>query len=346
MSIPLFDSLDEMWINAAQTIIQHGELTGSRDGETKEILGYVGRLADPRANFMFNPIRKQSPAYAAIELLWYLSGTASVELLLPYAPQYKRFADSAGEAFGAYGARWKYVGGLTAMDRLGPEDHNTWPTGKMPKENTRSQLDAIIKLLKEKQETRQAIMVMWRSYDLLHAIIGDQKDLPCTLALNFIVRNGKLNMIATMRSNDLWLGFTNDIYCFCCIQQIVAQALGLELGWYQHQATSLHYYLRNAEKVLLAASPPAFQTEPLAVQPTMVKLNDQIPVMLELEKYTREKKLMSEHTLGLPPRSLFELLVSMTATKWASNRDSLLSRIKIISPVMAAYVEEHFNVDS
>lgn len=103
-------------------------------------------------------------------------------------------------------------------------------------------------------QTRQAVVTMWSAGDLPHAIARDHADLPCTLALQFILRDRKLHCIATMRSNDAWLGLPYDVFAFTCLQRLVAQAVGAELGTYTHQVGSMHLYDRNRDRALEAAS--------------------------------------------------------------------------------------------
>ena len=71
------------------------------------------------------------------------------------------------------------------------------------------------------------------------------KDLPCTISLQYLIREGALHCIVYMRSNDLWLGFPYDVFCFTAFQTKLAMELGVKLGTYTHIAGSLHLYERN-----------------------------------------------------------------------------------------------------
>jgi len=62
------------------------------------------------------------------------------------------------------------------------------------------------------------------------------------LSLHFQIVDNKLCMTVNMRSNDLWFGFCNDQYCFSKLQGLVAEKLGIEVGWYYHFASNLHLY--------------------------------------------------------------------------------------------------------
>jgi hypothetical protein len=108
-----------------------------------------------------------------------------------------------------------------------------------------TQLFSVIETLQTSPETRQAVLSIWHPMDAYEVAKARRKDIPCTLSLQFLVREGRLNLIVTMRSNDIWLGLPYDIFCWTTLQAFIAEELGLGMGWYQHQAGSLHLYEYN-----------------------------------------------------------------------------------------------------
>ncbi len=44
-----FENLDGMWLDMITTVVQEGQRCEARNGGSQEVLGYVGRIADPRA---------------------------------------------------------------------------------------------------------------------------------------------------------------------------------------------------------------------------------------------------------------------------------------------------------
>lgn len=312
--IAQYETLDELFLDAAQGLLEHGAELESRDGPTMEICGYTARLLNPHAHFVFNPERNLSPAYAAAELIWYLAGKDDPAMILEYAPQYERFCnrreDGSLYAHGHYGARWSHT-----------------------LENGRTQLATVIRTLKKNPESRQAILTCWdRDTDLVHAERVDRGDIPCTLSVQFLVRGGNLNCIVTMRSNDIWLGLPYDIFAFTCLQMMVASALGLSIGWYQHQAGSLHLYHRNREKCERAASVRSFNTGPLSYQLHVGYVSEKIAKMVELEEHNRKTKCCTVCT-DLPEHTLFYQLLAMAASKWTD-----VSK-KIQNPLMKRHLE-------
>ena len=78
------------------------------------------------------------------------------------------------------------------------------------------------------------------------------KDVPCTLTMHWFIRENKLHLIVNMRSNDIILGFTNDVFQFTMMQEAMMLRLretypDLELGNYYHNAGSMHIYDRHFE---------------------------------------------------------------------------------------------------
>lgn len=213
-------SIDRNFTKILNDFEQFGSVQNSRNGKTQELLGYAGRV-DPQRCWLTNTRRVLDPHYACAETLWYLGGTMNVIPLLPYAPQYSKFTNH-GYAHGAYGPRM--------ID----------------------QLNTVAQLLDKDKDSRQAIVQLWDKNDL------DRKrgDLPCTLSMQFMVREESLVQIVTMRSNDLWLGYPYDVFAFCTIGHIMAVMLDMPLLRYQHQAGSMHLYEKHWEPAAQSKDAP------------------------------------------------------------------------------------------
>lgn len=308
-----FDNVDELWLDALRRIIEDGEDVPSRDGPSREICGYTARLTNPFAHFIFNPVRKMAPHYAAAELLWYLSGERTISRILPYAPSYTRFVSGArddGEtAYGAYGPK--------IADRY----------------------TAVIDMLRKNPSSRQATIILWGEDTLEQALLGGRGDIPCTVALLFLARNGRLHLSAHMRSNDIWLGFPYDVFGFCALQILIAQSLGLEPGWYQHSAMSLHLYDRNKDKAQEAAYPPSFDSGPVEYPvPLSGYLKDYIQRALELEAHNRKIKCCA-NTVDSMENTLLGQMVVWASMRWGGWKNGLK---RIATPLMRKHFERHF----
>jgi thymidylate synthase len=78
--------------------------------------------------------------------------------------------------------------------------------------------------LRDDPDTRQAVVII---HNPIYDWSTRSKDLPCTLAFQFLLRDKKLDMIATMRSQDAWWGFVYDTGEFQWFQEIMAGWLGV-----------------------------------------------------------------------------------------------------------------------
>lgn len=197
----------------------------SRNGGMHEISGAAFRI-DPQdtdqVTLPQDPIRKTSMRYACGEALWYLAGTDNGQWMQFFSSMYRRFVvydftDPYGRAEGAYGPR------------------------------INDALADLIRTLHRNSESRQAVIPIYARPDLSRTENSDHPDIPCTLSLQFLLRDDRLHMIVTMRSNDVWLGLPYDYFCFTLIQQLLAREMSVGTGYVQWNAGSLHLYARNVE---------------------------------------------------------------------------------------------------
>ena len=101
------------------------------------------------------------------------------------------------------------------------------------------------------KDTRQAIM---RFSLPEHQWIGN-KDQTCTMHLNWLIRENKLNLTTTMRSQDMVKGAVYDWPWFCGLMDKMLLELKpkypeLEKGKYTHFCHSIHCYEKDAETIL------------------------------------------------------------------------------------------------
>ena len=103
---------------------------------------------------------------------------------------------------------------------------------------------AKMSLLNDKN-TRQAIVRINKPKHLYYGT----KDIPCTMYLNFLVRDERLHLIVRMRSNDLTFGFPYDIVYFSKLLHEMAKDINVEAGPLHFSADSMHIYERDLPKI-------------------------------------------------------------------------------------------------
>lgn len=199
-----------------QAVRDRGSEVSPRGHKTREVLGATIIVEDPTRNLPVGIGRGLKPAIGAVEAAQLIAGVSMPDVATSVAPNLRQFAEDDGSFHGAYGLRAGW------------------------------QMASIIERLAADRDTRQAVLVIWSPYLDTGTI---HKDMPCTVSLHFMIRNGKLNLHVTMRSNDVWWGLAYDVFQFTQLQMTVARCLGIGWGRYFHHANSLHIYERDWDKV-------------------------------------------------------------------------------------------------
>lgn len=257
-----YDSVNDLWLDAINCIEKDGEVVQSRIGSSRELVGWSGTIENASQSFLTAGLRL-SPEYAAGELAWYLSGQRSARALFAYAPKYADFCDEAGVAWGAYGHRLsadanflinKVAANKSSVYNQKQIDHGAPLFNRSRSVDPyHSQLRCAIEALRSAETSRQVVLTLYNAGDLVWAHAGGKKDIPCTLSIQFLIRNNQLHTIVTMRSNDIFLGMPYDIFCFTAIARLVASELNCQMGSYTHQVGSLHLYSKDRDKLNRAA---------------------------------------------------------------------------------------------
>lgn len=190
-------------------------------GNTKEINNCCVIVHNPTLKDLHFPFRKISEKYSNAELNWYWSADNSCETIGQHAKMWLSLTDDGKTNNSAYG----YI---------------------IHKKYGFDQLQQIIELLKKDRNTRRAVLNI--SDPAINRI--ETKDMQCTIALQFLIRNDKLEMTVYMRSNDIYFGFPYDYIYFVSLGQYIAKQLNIEFSLYTHHATSMHMYLRDHDKFI------------------------------------------------------------------------------------------------
>jgi thymidylate synthase len=110
-------------------------------------------------------------------------------------------------------------------------------------ERFKTQLNILISELLQKPETRQGILQMY-DYKIDMERWGSTR-VPCSLMYQVMVREGKLDMIYTMRSCDYLEHFPYDMYLTIRLQGFIADAIGVDRGFFTHNMGSFHAYNKD-----------------------------------------------------------------------------------------------------
>ena len=184
---------------------------------TKAIFNESFSLLNPEDKVITTPERKFNLDYADFEWDWYLKGDRDAKEIGDRAKIWKQMmVPGTTNVVSNYGYFWNY----------------------------NDQLKRVINELKTNPETRKAIIVHY----LLHELEMYKYDTPCNVALNFYIRNEQLHLTIFARSIDLWMGFSNDQYCFAKLMEKVSLETGYEIGTMNWMITNCHLYERHWNK--------------------------------------------------------------------------------------------------
>lgn len=209
---------NDIFIKAIAQIKEKGKWTNPRGFHCKELIASQLVLENPENCLITFKERGLNYAYLTIEKFMYLSKFQDPDIMVKYNSKMADYINpDTGRFDGAYG------------DRIAKGNQLEW----------------CYEELKKDPDSRRAVVMIHDYTDCNH----DTKDSTCTLSLHFMIRDGKLDLITTMRSNDILWGTCLDVPAFCFLQEVMAYWLGIPVGRYIHQASSLHFYDTVEQKI-------------------------------------------------------------------------------------------------
>lgn len=213
-----------------EDLLNNPEYVASPRGmEVREIRDCSMEITNPMKNLFTNKFRSSPTKYISAEILAYFSGTNRINFISKYASMWKNLVNPDG---------------ITVNSMYGNLLFKEVNNHKL------TQYQWVIESLKRDKDSRQAFM----HFNKPHHQFFENKDQVCTLQALFHIREDKLHMTLTMRSNDVILGFMTDWAFFSILHYHVFFNMryyypNLELGSYTHISHSMHLYERDYEKV-------------------------------------------------------------------------------------------------
>lgn len=264
------DNFHDLFIEVLDAHANDYEFVNSPRGhEQKEKLFTQLVLENPIERVCYLPERKVNLAFQYAEVLWYLGGTDLLEQIEYYAPRMRMYsADGKTLPGTAYGKKIFHY------------------------QNCVDQWSMVREILRADPESKRAVISI---YDPNEGKDPSSIDVSCTLSLQFLIRDGALHLITTMRANDVYIGESSDVFSFTILQELMACELGVSVGRYYHQVGSSHLYATDyekADKVLRHRRP--FSAYGLSF-PAMPREDNSeyVKIVLECERELRENSNLS-----------------------------------------------------
>lgn len=215
----MIPTANDSWLRDIEQVISFGYDESPRDIKTREQIG-IQSIFDMNYPVCYHPKRELSYVFMAAEAYWITSGSMFVNDIAPYNKHIANFSDDGYIFNGAYGP--KFI----------------------------NQVDYVVNTLREDESSRRAVMTIWIQNPI------ETKDYACTVSLQFLIREGDIHTIVTMRSNDLWLGRPYDMFNFTVMTLRILTLLNKDrnkpigLGNMIMNVGSLHLYEKDFPKCL------------------------------------------------------------------------------------------------
>lgn len=204
-------NIASIWSQLGTRLLYSGKESAPRKLRTKEILNMSIHCSDLLNNILISPSRNLNFKFMVAEWLWIMGGFDEVEMLATYNSVMKEYSDDGAILNGAYGPRL------------------------MP------QIPYILNNLAY-SDSRQAVATIWTPSP------KPSKDIPCTISIQFLIRDDKLHCTVNMRSSDFWLGLPYDFFNFSQIANTVAAMMLVEPASITMNLASSHLYEQDWEK--------------------------------------------------------------------------------------------------
>jgi len=224
------ETADEAWRQMLVRLqeAEGGTMQNSRGGMTDELIHVAVTISDPRQRWVVSRQPGINPAFAIAEAVWILLGRKDAAYLMFWNPALPAYNGHATSYDGAYGYRLRYHFGIDQLERA-------------------------YETLLNNPDSRQVVLQIWDAGADLPDRHGEpvRPDIPCNVMSMLKIRQGKLEWMQIMRSNDLYRGTPYNFVQFTMIQEVLAGWLGVDLGAYHHLSDSLHLYHDDARRVSL-----------------------------------------------------------------------------------------------
>ena len=220
----IYKSVSEAYLGTLRDVYQNPDYVCAPRGlKILEKTDYIFRVLEPTSDPVqtFDVERnKIIEDYTKKEFDLYMSCSNQVEDFAKASKFWKNIANHDGTINSAYGYLiWK------KKSHGNPEFEHKLPKGECTAlqyfSSKRTPWEWCVETLKQDKDTRQAIL----RFSLPEHFYLGNKDMTCTMHGNFLIRDDKLNLAITMRSNDLNKGLVYDISFFCFLIEKMVEGL-------------------------------------------------------------------------------------------------------------------------
>ena len=189
---------------------------------TKSVFGRT-IIHDMELGFPMLTSKRVSFNAARTELLWMLHGRTDLKYLEDngvkyWRPDYERSGRTDGTLGPVYGKQWRDFNGV-------------------------DQLETLVKDISINPNSRRLMVSAWNPAEMPDMVLP-----PCHYGFQVYINNGKMDLIWTQRSVDVFLGLPYDIAIYGLLLEMLAKGAGLKPGQLIGQLGDCHLYNNHLDQ--------------------------------------------------------------------------------------------------
>ena len=215
-----YKNVNTAYIELAK-ILEDGNLVDSRNGLTKEIHPLAFSIENFDNYMLTNHERVINLPMALAELVWIMIGSDE-DWIIKYNKQLEAYSDLDVTLRRYFNAAYGY--------RI----RNCFKI---------NQLQDVVDNLRNNPDSRQSVII-YRD-PISDSAEKETKDRACNISSMFLIRDGKLDITQTVRSQDFVWGLPYNLIQFGYITQYIANKLNIKVGKYTEMVNSFHVYEKH-----------------------------------------------------------------------------------------------------
>ncbi len=274
---------ENQYLRLIHDILEEGKMVDGRNGNAKTLVGAAMHFDLSNGSLPLLTTKKVAWKTCLRELLWFISGKTSNQILLEKKVKIwvgnasREFLDSRGlydnkegDLGPVYGHQWRHFNAKYSTCEADYSGEGV------------DQLQNIIDDLKdpEKRSSRRMILSAWNPCQLEEMALP-----PCHILIQFNVIDGKLFSSLYQRSGDVGLGVPFNIASYSFLTHLIAKHCGLEAGEFQYHLGNCHIYDDHLVNLSLQIKREPYKFPVLKIINIHEKIEDYVEEDFDVQDY-------------------------------------------------------------
>lgn len=288
-----YDGINTALQGLSRKILECGEKRNTRQFLCYEFpYPVMIEIKNPQYRYCTIKERKWNVFLPYMESLWLAAGRNDMEMAGAYVKKLFEFSDDGEYMRAGYGPRLRRYNNSVNQYRI--NQYGSKDNGK-----TVDQYKFVYETLKKDLFSRQACITIHDpvkdDFDIDGSLLVT-KDQPCTRLLQFMVRDGCLDLTVYMRSNDLLWGFSAvNLFNFTFMQEYFSYMVGVPVGKYYHVVNNLHVYEWGMDMIRAIADASDYKEYEFKYGGGLLSLDDFDIMIKELSEFETDIRTHKEY---------------------------------------------------